>query len=545
MKWFQNVSTRSKLFLGFGIVIAMVVVISVVSKTGLSSIEGSQKIIFEKEFANSTDLLRLKAEYDEVRMALLSMMSAPDQGAKERWHQNIKANGEEIAVLMAQVEERNRDNPFIMQKLGELNSTRQAFRETRDNKLIPLIYEGKMEEARQLATGIQAERYERIRSITAELVKGAEDNARRRISDSERLITWFTNLLLVISGIAVLTGIIMVSFMNRIIASPLREIADVAEKIASGDLSANPPSDKRRDEVGILSHAFRTMIEQLRKQLQEIAAGVNVLASSSNQIAASITQLASSTEETAVAVTQTTTTVEEVKQTVHVSSQKAKYVSETAQNAAQVSNRGTGLVNETIEGVNNIQQQMEYIAETIVKLSEHNQVIGEIIAAVDDISEQANLLAVNASIEASKAGEYGKGFLVVAQEIKNLAEQSKQATKQVRTILSDIQKTSSNAVMVTEKGIKAVESSVKQSADTGEAIRELSRSIAESSQAVMQIAASSQQQLAGMDQVVMAMSSIKQATTQNAASTKQAETAVKNLQDLGQNLKRLVGYYKI
>ena len=545
MKWFQNVSTRSKLFLGFGIVVAMLVVISVISKTGLSSIEGSQKIIFEKEFVNSTDLLRLKAKYDEIRMALLSMMSAPDQGVKERWHQNIKTNAEEIAVLMAQLEERNRDNPFIMQKLGELNSARQAFRETRDNKLIPLIYEGKMEEARQLATGIQAERYERIRSITAELVKGAEDNARRHISDSERLITWFTNLLLVISGIAVLTGIIMGSFMNRIIASPLREIADVAEKIASGDLSANPPSDKRRDEVGILSRAFRTMIEQLRKQLQEIAAGVNVLASSSNQIAASITQLASSTEETAVAVTQTTTTVEEVKQTVHVSSQKAKYVSETAQNAAQVSNRGTGLVNETIEGVNNIQQQMEYIAETIVKLSEHNQVIGEIIAAVDDISEQANLLAVNASIEASKAGEYGKGFLVVAQEIKNLAEQAKQATKQVRTILSDIQKTSSSAVMVTEKGIKAVESSVKQSADTGEAIRELSRSIAESSQAVMQIAASSQQQLAGMDQVVMAMSSIKQATTQNAASTKQAETAVKNLQDLGQNLKRLVGYYKI
>src|SRR3990167_10673262 len=104
MKWFQNVSTRSKLFLGFGTVIAMLVVISVVSKTGLSSIEGSQKIIFEKEFANSTNLLRLKAEYDEIRMALLSMMSAPDQDVEERWHQNIKTNAEEIAVLMAQLE---------------------------------------------------------------------------------------------------------------------------------------------------------------------------------------------------------------------------------------------------------------------------------------------------------------------------------------------------------------------------------------------------------------------------------------------------------
>ena len=142
----------------------------------------------------------------------------------------------------------------------------------------------------------------------------------------------------------------------------------------------------------------------------------------------------------AVSVTETTTTVEEVKQTANVSSQKGKARCYLAQNAVQVSQTGAKSVNETIEGINKLKEQMEYIAETIVKLSEHNHAIGEIIATVDDLAEQSNLLAVNAAIEAAKAGEHGKGFVVVAQEIKSHAEQSKQATKQVRTILNDIQR---------------------------------------------------------------------------------------------------------
>jgi len=179
------------------------------------------------------------------------------------------------------------------------------------------------------------------------------------------------------------------------------------------------------------------------------------------------------------------------------------------------------------------------------KLSEHSQAIGEIIATVNDLADQSNLLAVNAAIEAAKAGEQGKGFAVVAQEVRGLAEQSKQATAQVRAILTDIQKATSAAVMATEQGTKAVEAGVKQSADAGQAIRALGDSITESAQAATQIAASSQQQMVGTDQVALAMENIKQASTQNVAGTKQAETAAQNLHDLGQKLKQLVEKYKV
>lgn len=329
--------------------------------------------------------------------------------------------------------------------------------------------------------------------------------------------------------------------MNNMMLS-INTMAEAASSIASGDLTVKVVPQSEKD---VLGNGLTNMIKNLRRQASEIAEGVSVLASSASEISATTAQLASGTEQTSIAVAETTTTVEEVKQTANVSSQKAKRVSELAQSAVQISQNGAKLVKETIDGINRIREQMEYIAETIVQQSEHNQAIGEIIATVDDLAEQSNLLSVNAAIEAAKVGEQGKGFIVVAQEIKNLAEQSKQATKQVRSILSNIQKASTTAVMATEKGSKAVEVTVKQSAETGDSIQELTRSIAEASQAVTQIAASNQQQLVGMDQVAIAMTNIKQATAQNAASTKQVETTVRSLQELGQKLKEMIERYKV
>ncbi|OGQ82029.1 MAG: chemotaxis protein [Deltaproteobacteria bacterium RIFCSPLOWO2_12_FULL_60_19] len=279
------------------------------------------------------------------------------------------------------------------------------------------------------------------------------------------------------------------------------------------------------------------LTRSITRQLREAIAR---LSSSSAEILAMTTQVASGAAETATAVSETTTTVEEVKQTAGVSSQKAKYVSESAQRSAQVSQTGKKSVDETIAAMNRIREQMESVAETIVRLSEQSQTVGEIIATVNDLADQSNLLAVNASIEAAKAGEQGKGFAVVAQEVRSLAEQSKQATAQVRSILTDIQKATGAAVLATEQGTKAVDAGVKQSTEAGESIRLLGDSITESTQAATQIAASSQQQLVGMDQVALAMENIKQASTQNVAGTKQAETAAHNLNELGRKLKQLV-----
>jgi methyl-accepting chemotaxis protein len=392
------------------------------------------------------------------------------------------------------------------------------------------------------------------------------------------------NLIIIVGLMSLILASLFFYFFSRTISSPLNGVVNAAQQIASGNLSVQVPVETRRDEIGDLARAFTLMIQslkekeqiaqkiaagdltveatslsdvdalgnafskmvaKLRRQIQEIIDGVNVLASSGSEIMASVSQLTAGAAETATAVSETTTTVEEVKQTTEVSSQKAKHVAELGRKSVEISQTGLKSIEDTINGMNRIKEQVESIADMVVRLSEQSQAIGEIIATVNDLAEQSNLLAVNASIEAAKAGEQGKGFAVVAQEIRSLAAQSKQATTQVRNILFNVQKAISSAVMATDLGSKAVEEGVRLSSQAGEAIDVLAQSVTESTNAAIQIAASSQQQLIGMDQVVSAMENIREAALQMASSTKKTEKSAHNLHNLGQRLQEIVKFYRV
>ncbi|WP_394558903.1 CHASE3 domain-containing protein [Aquipseudomonas alcaligenes] len=321
----------------------------------------------------------------------------------------------------------------------------------------------------------------------------------------------------------------------------LRQMAESARQIAAGNLTIEVRPQSHND---LLGNAFAQMLVDLRQINGDIRGGIGVLTDSASEIAAGAYQIAAGTAETATAISETSTTVEEIKQTAMLSSQRALSVSQTAQRSIQVSQDGRRAVEEVVEGMRRIHQQMDQVGENITHLAEQVQTIGEIIATVNDLAEQSNLLAVNASIEAAKAGEQGKGFSVVAQEVKSLAEQSKQATVQVRGILGEIQRATSSTVLAAEQGSRAVSEGVKQSGLAGEAIRLLSLSIDEGAQAVAEIAVSAQQQLAGMDQLVQAMESIREASAQNMASSKQAESAAQGLHKLGQKMKDMLARFQ-
>jgi len=395
--------------------------------------------------------------------------------------------------------------------------------------------------------------------------------------------TLIRNVMIAIGLISLLIASILLYLFSRSLTSPLNKIVVAAEGIAEGNLSVELAFASRHDEVGglsrafvlmveslkdmalvagkiaagdltvevkprsgedVLGNAFAAMVAKLRAHMNGIREGFTVLTTAASEILAATTQVVSGTSETAIAITQTTATVEEVRQAARLSSEKAKNVANNAQLLTQATQSGQAAVADTATVILRIRDQMESIAQTIVRLSEQSQSIGGIIASVTDLADQSKLLAVNASIEAARAGEQGKGFTAIALEIKSLAEQSKQATAEVRGILSEVQKVTGAAVMATERGTKAVEAGVGQSAKAGEAIRVLSESGEEATQAATQIVASSQQQVVGMDQVGIAMASISQAGSQTATSMRQAETAAQNLHELGQRLKALVEQYR-
>ncbi len=271
-----------------------------------------------------------------------------------------------------------------------------------------------------------------------------------------------------------------------------------------------------------------------------ILAGARVLAAAAGEVSATVSQISASAGQTAAAVSETSTTIDEVRQTAQLAKESAKGVSDSAQSAAHASRNGSEAMRASADGLKRIGAQMNAITGSVMSMSEKSQAIGDIITTVNDLAGQSNLLAVNASIEAARAGEQGKGFAVVADEIRSLAEQSKEATKQVRAILLDVQKATDTAVLTTEQGGKAVQEGQELAEQAVEAINTLAVAITQAAQAATQIAASSQQQLAGTEQVGNAMGSIKEASMQNQASTTQLATAARNLQDLGVNLQRLV-----
>jgi methyl-accepting chemotaxis protein len=406
---------------------------------------------------------------------------------------------------------------------------------------------------------ITASSPEAVRAAVLALEGPLEKYAGTTIQSAEReqqvlasKVSTAQSLQYLLSSVVVLIAV-AVLLMARALTRRARQLSSAAQRIASGELALTAEVSSS-DELAVLAESFNTMTATLRQKIEAEQSGrgrleallrtitetATNLASATAEILAGTSQQSAGAQEQAAAVTQTVTTVDEVVRTADQAALRAKAVADAAQRSLEVSKTGRKAIDDSTTSMSTVKEQTETVAESIVALAERAQAIGEIIAAVNDIAEQTNLLALNASIEASRAGEHGRGFAVVASEVKALADQSKKATAQVRTILGEIQRATNSAVMSAEEASKSVNSTMRVVEEAGQTIRALTDTINEAAHSASQIAASAGQQSTGMAQIHQAMKNISQTTTQNLASTKQTERAAQDLNSLGLRLKELV-----
>ncbi|MFZ5519405.1 MAG: methyl-accepting chemotaxis protein [Candidatus Zhuqueibacterota bacterium] len=324
----------------------------------------------------------------------------------------------------------------------------------------------------------------------------------------------------------------------------IEEYLRFIERVSKGDLRG------RIELTGInglseMGSYLNNMVSNLKELALQNQLAADELARATSEITSAASEQVSSANEQMASVNETSTSVDQLKQSVQQSADRAMMVSDLAKKSTEISENGRSAVEKTVDSMEKIKEQMEIINETILNLSEQSQQIGDIITSVNEIAEQSNLLALNAAIEAARAGEHGKGFSVVAAEVKNLADQSKEATIQIRSILSDIQKNSERAVLVTDKGSHLAQEGVEMVHQAGATIQHLAETISQSAQVTLQIVSSSGQQARGIDQISIAMEQINQATNQNVVSVSQMEKAAENLNQLGMRLHDLVKMYQI
>ena len=381
--------------------------------------------------------------------------------------------------------------------------------------------------------------------LNAELERQSNESVKLLSAHSRSKITRMIRWEIAIGALVAVLGSLSSWFIARGILNPLTGVVDMAQQIAQGDLRAQKLTNVSGDEIGKLAAVFNQMLDTLKELTGQTVSVTENLNAAASEILASTQQQAAGTKQQAATVQEITSTMEEVRQSGGQIADKAQQVAATAELTSSSSASGLKAVQDTNSTMQAIREQVEEVAENIVALSEKTQAVGEIIATVNDIAERSNLLALNATIEAAAAGDQGNRFSVVANEIKNLADQAKDSTVQVRTILGEIQKGINGSVMLTEEAVKRVEAG-KQQADVAEqTIRQMAETTVESVQAFQQIMGATNQQQIGFEQVTQGMQDIRQAASQTAASTIQLEKAVASLNAQSQQLRTAVGRYQI
>jgi PAS domain S-box-containing protein len=328
------------------------------------------------------------------------------------------------------------------------------------------------------------------------------------------------------------------------IVTRVAQFVDLISKITKGDLSQQIVVEGD-DDLSQLAVHLNAMTDALTGITNRIREASSSSLSSLKELEAAIQSQTTGASEQASSVNETSTTLQEIKSISVQTIEKASALGDSAERTREEGSRGLVAIKQTAQSMQDIRTKVEDIAETILGLSEQTQQIGEITALVNKVAEQSKLLALNASIEAAKAGEAGVGFSVVATEVKDLAEQSGQATQQVQKILQDIQRATDKAVMTTEEGSKEVDRGIEMTRQAGEIMQNLSDVITETSTASEQIVAAVRQEGTGIDQIVAAMNDINKVTSQFVAATQQTQSGVDNLVSINSQLDKSVSVYKL
>jgi methyl-accepting chemotaxis protein len=369
----------------------------------------------------------------------------------------------------------------------------------------------------------------------------------KRIDDA---VTSLRNDILLGMGMILLVSTLTIAFVVTRLVRPLKDLTVVADRIAAGHL--NETIDiKSEDEIGKLASAFNKMtqvivrnlrgeVEKSERLIESVKEAIQQLSSSASEIMAISAQQAAGANGQASAVQQATTTSEEIAVTARQVAENAILVESQAQQANAAGQIGRNEADNAMTGMGELKTRIESVAQAMLQLGEDSQKIGGIVDIIDEISDQTNLLALNAAIEAAGAGEAGKRFSIVANEVKRLAERTADATGQIKNLVDAIQKATNGTIMLTEEGSKEVDRASQLVARVAEALQEISRMVHETTAAAREIKFSTQQQTTASEQMAETIAEVRDVAAQVAVSTKETTQAIAELTGLAERLKSLV-----
>ena len=362
--------------------------------------------------------------------------------------------------------------------------------------------------------------------------------------DAERQSALILALIIGLIGILLQAG--LATWLMRTIMKPVDALRIMLMDISQGegDLTRRL-DDSTKDELADISKYFNLFIEKLRGIISNISQTSNQVAAASTQLHTTADRIATGAEEVAAQAGTVATAGEEMSATSGDIAQNCQMAAEGAQRASQSASNGAAVVERTVSVMSQIAEKVQESARTVESLGARSDQIGAIIGTIEDIADQTNLLALNAAIEAARAGEQGRGFAVVADEVRALAERTTRATREIGEMIKAIQNETKGAVAAMEQGVQQVENGTMEAAKSGQALQEILQQVNDVAMQVNQIATAAEEQTATTSEISNNMMQITEVVQQTSQGAHESAQAAAQLSGNAEELQRLVRQFKL
>ncbi|MGE6244010.1 methyl-accepting chemotaxis protein [Ectopseudomonas guguanensis] len=541
---FANLNISQKLYAGFGVVLLIILVLVLSTWRGFGQVERSVRLNIHTYdvIIESTDLLAslINIETGARGFAITG---------RDQFLEPLRAGQKDFEVHLADLRQLTRDNPAQQRRFAELQSAYEQWLREDINSLLEL--------RRQVAAGAQ--------SFDALIEQVAAGNAKVKMDAMRRLLgevqaeerglleqrTTSMNdakslslVILLVGGLLATVLAISVAFLlSRSIAGRLQQVVEVARNVARGRLDSNIER-AGRDEIGVLLDAFATMQQRLREMIGQIRAGAGQLVEAAQNISSASTQLSVSTQEQSQAASSMAATVEELTVSINHVADNANEAHGLSSDSGRQSAEGGAVIQETLGSMQRIADTVQGAAAQIAELGQHSDQISSIVNVIKEIADQTNLLALNAAIEAARAGEQGRGFAVVADEVRLLAQRTANSTQEITEMIKKIQLGTRNAVSNMEIGVQQVNGGVEQASQAGDAIVAIRQASGRVVDVVDQISLALREQTVASQDVARNVERIAQMSMQNSEAVADTSRTAQGLQQLAVSLEKQVASFR-